>query len=131
MKLVGAYLSSAAVFLVMDIVWLGYVAAGLYREQMGPLLAQPINMPAAVAFYLLFILGVLIFAVQPALTEGGVMRALMLGALFGFFTYMTYDLTSLAVIRDYPLKLAIIDIAWGTTVTAIAAAVGTAVGSRL
>jgi uncharacterized membrane protein len=130
MKLISAYVASAVVFLVMDMVWLGYIAFGLYREQMGSLLAQPFNAAAAGAFYLLFLVGVMIFAVSPALNEGGVPRALMLGALFGFFTYMTYDLTSLAVIKDFPAKLAMIDIAWGTVVTALAAAAGTAVGSR-
>jgi uncharacterized membrane protein len=130
MKLISAYFSSALVFLIMDVVWLGYIAVGLYREQMGSLLAQPFNMIAAGAFYALFLVGVMIFAVHPALTEGGVGRAAMLGGLFGFFAYMTYDLTALAVIRDFPAKLAIIDIAWGTVVTAVAAAVGTAVGSR-
>ena len=130
MKLISAYLASAIVFLVMDMVWLGYFALGLYREQMGSLLAQPFNMAAAAAFYILFLVGVMIFAVQPALDDGGVPRALMLGALFGFFTYMTYDLTCLAVIRDFPTKLALIDIAWGTVVTAVAAAAGAAIGSK-
>jgi uncharacterized membrane protein len=130
MKLASAYFASAVVFLVMDVLWLGYIAVGLYRDQMGSLLAQPFNFAAAAAFYILFLVGVMIFAVQPALTEGGVPRALMLGALFGFFTYMTYDLTALAVIRDFPAKLALIDIAWGTVLTATAAAAGTAVASR-
>jgi uncharacterized membrane protein len=130
MKLISAYLASALVFLLMDMVWLGYAASGLYRAQMGQLLAPSVNLTAAAAFYILFLVGVMIFAIQPALSEGGVPRALMLGALFGFFTYMTYDLTGLAVIRDFPTKLALIDIAWGTVVTAIAAAAGTAVGSR-
>lgn len=130
MKLISAYFASALAFLVMDVLWLGYIAVGLYRDQMGPLLAQPFNFAAAAAFYVLFLVGVMIFAVQPALTEGGVPRALMLGALFGFFTYMTYDLTCLAVIRDFPAKLAFIDMAWGTFVTAVGAAVGTAVGAR-
>ncbi len=130
MKLISAYLASALVFLVMDMVWLGYAASGLYRVQMGQLLAPSVNLTAAAAFYILFLVGVMIFAIQPALSEGGVPRALILGALFGFFTYMTYDLTGLAVIRDFPAKLALIDIAWGTVLTATAAAAGTAVGSR-
>lgn len=130
MKLISAYFASAAVFLALDMAWLGLFAFGLYRSQMGPILAQPFNSVAAATFYILFVAGVMIFAVQPALNDGGVPRALMLGALFGFFTYMTYNLTGLAVIRDFPAKLALIDIAWGTVLTAIAAAAGTAVGSR-
>lgn len=130
MQLIIAYLASAVVFLVLDLVWLGLVASEYYRGQMGGLLAQPLNVTAAAAFYILFLVGVMIFAVQPALDQGGVPRALMLGALFGFFTYMTYDLTGLAVIRDYPVKLALVDIAWGTFLTAMAAAAGAAVGGR-
>lgn len=130
MKLLSAYLASALVFLALDMAWLGLVASNLYRTQMGSILAQPFNSIAAASFYVLFVAGVMIFAVQPALDQGGVPRALLLGALFGFFTYMTYNLTGLAVIRDFPAKLALIDIAWGTVLTAIAAAAGTAVGSR-
>ena len=130
MKWISAYLASAIVFLLMDMVWLGVVSKDLYREQMGTLLAQPFNIAAAVAFYALFVAGVVIFAVQPAVTDGSIARALMLGALFGFFTYMTYDLTALAVIKDFPAKLALIDIAWGSVVTAIAAAAGTAIALR-
>ncbi len=131
MKFISGYLTSAAVFLALDLLWLGVFANGLYRSQMGPILAQPFNSVAATAFYVLFVFGVMIFAVQPALASGGgVSRALWLGALFGFFTYMTYNLTGLAVIRDFPAKLAVIDIAWGTVLTAIAAAAGAAVGSR-
>lgn len=130
MRLITAYAAAAAVFLLMDLAWLGVIAKDLYRDQMGGLLAQPFNTTAAIAFYVLFVFGVMVFAVQPALAEGGVPRALWLGGLFGFFAYMTYDLTALAVIRDFPPKLAIIDIAWGTVLTAVAAAAGTAVGSR-
>ena len=130
MRLISAYLASAAAFLAMDMFWLGYIASSLYRDQMGQLMAPTFNIAAAAAFYVLFLVGVLIFAIQPALIDGGVPRALMLGALFGFFSYMTYDLTCLAVIRDFPAKLALIDIAWGTVLTATAAAVGTAVAER-
>lgn len=130
MKLIATYFATATVFLILDILWLGTIALGLYREQMGELLAQPFNMPAATAFYLLFVVGMMIFVILPAAASGGVPRALVMGALFGFFTYMTYDLTGLAVIRNFPAKLALIDIAWGTVVTAVASAAGTAVAMR-
>ena len=131
MRFVSAYITTAAVFLALDMAWLGIFANSFYRGQMGPILAQPFNSFAATAFYILFVLGALIFAVQPAISSGGgIPRALWLGALFGFFTYMTYNLTGLAVIREFPAKLALVDIAWGTVATTIAAAAGTAVGSR-
>jgi uncharacterized membrane protein len=130
MKLISAYITSAIVFLVLDLIWLGTIASSFYREQMGDLMAPQFNILAAVLFYALFLVGVMIFAVQPALTDGGVPRALMLGAMFGFFCYMTYDFTAAAVIRGYPMKLALVDTAWGTFLTACAAAAGTAVAQR-
>jgi uncharacterized membrane protein len=130
MRLISAYIASAIVFLVFDLIWLGTFASAFYREQMGDLMAPQFNVLAAALFYALFLVGVMIFAVQPALTEGGVPRALVLGALLGFFCYMTYDLTAAAVIRGYPMKLALVDIAWGTFLTASAAAAGTAVAQR-
>jgi uncharacterized membrane protein len=130
MKLIATYLATATVFLVLDILWLGTVALGFYREQMGELLAQPFNLTAATAFYLLFVIGVMIFVILPAAAAGGMSQALMMGALFGFFTYMTYDLTGLAVIRNFPAKLALVDIAWGTVLTALASAAGTYVAMK-
>jgi uncharacterized membrane protein len=130
MKLIATYLATAAFFLLLDMIWLGVIASGFYREQMGSLMADPFNIPAAVAFYLLFIVGVMIFVILPAAGSGGVSQALMMGALFGFFTYMTYDLTGVAVIRDFPAKLAFVDMAWGTVATALSAAVGTLVAQR-
>ncbi len=130
MQLIVGYLGAAATFLVLDLVWLGFVAYDLYRREMGNLIAPQFNMTAATAFYVLFIVGVVIFAIQPALAEGGLRRAVVLGALFGFFAYATYDLTCLAVIKAYPLKIALIDMAWGTLLTASAAGVGAAAASR-
>lgn len=123
MKLVVAYLAAAAAFLTLDFLWLGYVANSFYRSELGPLLAQNFNIPVALVFYALFLIGLIIFAVAPALESGGVMRALTLGALFGFFAYATYDMTNLATLRGFSWKVALVDMAWGTAISGISAAV--------
>ena len=125
MKLVVAYLAAAAVFLVLDLVWLGYVANGFYRSELGPLLADSINVPAAIAFYALFLAGLMVFAVAPALESGGVTRALQLGALYGFFAYATYDLTNLATMKGFSLQVALVDMAWGSALAGLCAAAAT------
>ncbi len=127
MKFAAAYLIFAVVFLIMDLVWLGYVARDFYREQLGALMTDNVNIGAAVAFYLLYVLGVMIFVVAPALEAGGWTKALMMGALFGFFAYATYDLTNLAVMKNFPATMAYVDMAWGAAVTGISAAVTVAI----
>ncbi len=122
MKFAAAYLIFAVVFLIMDLVWLGYIARDFYREQLGALMADNVNIGAALAFYLLYVLGVLIFVVAPALEAGGWTRALMMGAVFGLVAYATYDLTNLAVMKNFPATMAYVDMAWGAAVTGISAA---------
>jgi uncharacterized membrane protein len=112
------------VFFAVDMFWLGIVAKDFYRTQMGALLRTDFLWSAAILFYLLFLVGALYFAVLPAVHSGEWTRALMLGALFGFFTYMTYDLTNLATLKDWPLTLTIVDTLWGTTLSAIVATAG-------
>lgn len=131
MKFAAAYVIFAVVFLIMDLVWLGYVARDFYREQLGALMADNVNMGAALAFYLLYVLGVMIFVVAPALESGGWTRALMMGALFGFFAYATYDLTNLAVMKNFPATMAYVDMAWGAAVTGISAAATVALTSYI
>ena len=109
--------------LIIDALWLGVIAKSLYANAMGSLMSQNPNWWAAGAFYLLFPLGLLIFAVLPQ-ADNPVWKAALMGALFGFFAYSTYDLTNLAVIKDWPLGLTFIDMAWGTMVSGIAAGAG-------
>ncbi|MDX2309347.1 MAG: DUF2177 family protein [Hyphomicrobium sp.] len=130
-KYIIAYLATAAAMVVLDVIWLGYIAAALYKSEMGGILADPINVPAAVAFYALYVVGIVIFAVNPGLEGNSIGKAALMGAMFGFFCYATYDLTGLAVIRDFPWRLAMIDIAWGTILTSISAAAGTAAVMKL
>lgn len=115
----------------MDLIWLLGIAKNLYRNEMGDLMASEPKLMAGLAFYLLYALGVCIFVIAPALTRQSFIYALQYGALFGLFCYMTYDLTNLAVIRNFPAKLAFIDIGWGSLVTAASAGIAYWVGNRL
>jgi uncharacterized membrane protein len=123
MHLAIAYMLTAAVFFAVDLLWLGVVARGLYQRLLGDFLGD-VNWVAAISFYLLFIVGIFIFAILPAVDRESASRALLLGALFGFFTYATYDLTNLATLRDWPLAIVLIDIPWGMTLTAITSVAG-------
>ena len=119
------------VMLPLDIVWLSTVGTGFYRDQIGALLLdQPRLVPAA-AFYLLYGAGVVLFAVSPAVASGSALQAALWGALFGFFAYMTYDLSNLATLRGFTTAFALVDIAWGTVMTAVVAGVTVAVSKRL
>lgn len=129
--LIPLYLATVVVFFLIDLVWLGVVARGFYREQMGPLMADPINWPAAIVFYLLWVVGLVAFAVLPALDAGSWLRALLVGAAFGFITYATYDLTNLATLRDWPLTLTLVDLAWGTVLGGVVATVSYLVGRNV
>jgi len=115
-KLLLLYFLTAIVFFIIDIFWLGFAADSIYNKYLGHL-RGPTVWPAAIIFYLLFIAGILIFAVVPYLEEETYHMALLYGALFGFFTYMTYELTNLAVIKDWPVGIVFIDIAWGVVLT--------------
>ena len=108
------YLLTVPVFFVIDMIWLGIVARGFYKEQLQALLSPTVNWPAAFVFYGLYIAGILFFAVRPGLEAGSLGRACLYGALFGFITYATYDLTNLATLRDWPVLVTVVDITWGT-----------------
>jgi uncharacterized membrane protein len=125
------YLLTVPVFFAIDLLWLGVLARGFYRDNLAHLLSPVVNWPAAVVFYLFFIAGILYFAVLPALAEGSVQRALLNGALFGFFTYMTYDLTNLATLPSWPVKVVVVDILWGTVLCAAVAVSGFYIGRWL
>jgi uncharacterized membrane protein len=124
MRFAVAYFATLVAFVGVDLVWLGLIAKNFYRREMGELLAVPFNMPAAAAFYLLYPLGVVLFAIQPAFASSSWTTALLLGVALGAFAYGTYDLTSLATIRNWSAKLAVVDMAWGAVLTGVAAAVG-------
>ena len=112
------YLAFLVALVSIDLVWLLGIAKNVYHDEMGSLMALEPKLLAGLVFYVLYALGACIFVVIPALSKQSLSHALIYGALFGFFCYMTYDLTNLAVIRDFPTRLALIDIAWGSLVTA-------------
>ena len=119
-----AWAVTFVVLLVIDMIWLGVVAKGMYQEAMGDLMSPNPRLAFAAVFYLVYPIGLLLFAIMPGVEAQSVVRAAVLGALFGMFCYATYDLTNLAVIRNWPLALSFIDIAWGTVVSGVAAAAG-------
>ena len=112
------YLVALGVFMLIDFTWIGFVAKNFYREQIGYLLAPNVNWPAAIIFYLLFIVGLVVFVIAPAVESHSLMRALLYGAFFGLITYATYDLTNLATTRDWPLLVTFVDMAWGAILAA-------------
>lgn len=124
LKYFVAYVATATIFLVVDLVWLGFAAKTFYRATIGALLADEINITAAVTFYLLYIVGIVIFAISPALESGSWRTSLSMGALFGFFAYATYDMTNLATLRDWPVVVTAMDMAWGTFLTGLSATAG-------
>lgn len=131
MRWIAAYAASAVSFLALDALWLGVVAQKLYQREFGSMLLEKPNMGAAAAFYSLYLFGVVFFAVKPALEGGGWMRALLQGALFGLVAYATYDLTNLATLKGFPVRVVAPDLIWGMVVTAVAAVAGYAAASRL
>ncbi|HNS57012.1 MAG TPA: DUF2177 family protein [Smithellaceae bacterium] len=119
-----SYLLTAVIFFALDIVWLGFVAKNIYAKYLGHILKSQFNLVAGGIFYLIFIAGILIFAVYPAVNKNSFTTAVVLGALFGFFTYATYDLTNLATLKDWPLIISLVDIAWGSFLTGVVSASG-------
>ncbi|MFP4022812.1 MAG: DUF2177 family protein [Candidatus Paceibacterota bacterium] len=108
------FLIALLVFLAIDITWLGVIAKGMYAEELGSLMKKDVNWVAAFIFYAIFIAGLVFFVISPSVAGASLANALIVGAFFGFVTYSTYDLTNLAVLKDWPLKITVIDIIWGT-----------------
>jgi uncharacterized membrane protein len=122
-----AYVASAVVFLALDAVWLASMADRLYRPALGRLMLDRFALAPAAIFYALYMIGVVAFAIAPALEGGRWTTALGLGALLGLVSYGTYDLTNQATLRDWPWRVTLADLCWGTFATGIAAAIGCAV----
>lgn len=112
------YLIALPVFILIDIIWLGFVAKDFYAKQIGTLMKTDVNWIAAVIFYLIFIAGLVVFVINPAMEKGSWTQALLLGAFFGLVCYATYDLTNLAVAKDWPILVTIVDLMWGGFISA-------------
>jgi len=123
-KLFLGYGLTTIVFFLIDFIWLGTVAKSFYFKHIGDLLLQPFNVPAAVGFYLVYIIGIFIFAIMPSYEAGSAVKALFYGALFGFFAYATYDMTNLATLKGWSVIVVIVDIIWGTVLTGSVALAG-------
>ncbi len=123
MTYVTGYVAALLTFLLVDMAWLGTMAPRFYRPTLGDIAISGVNLPPAIVFYALYPVGLLIFATIPALKSGSISTAVVSGALFGFFTYASYDLTNHATLRNWTLQLTLIDVAWGTILAAITSAV--------
>ena len=125
LKYFAAYIITGIAFALIDSVWLRNAYTKLYLPEIGEMLMKGgFRLGPAIAFYLLYILGMMIFAVGPAMAAGRWQVALLQGAMFGFFCYMTYDLTNMATLKQWSLKVTILDMIWGTLLTGSASAVG-------
>jgi uncharacterized membrane protein len=125
------YALTFPVFLAVDLLWLGVVARGFYQVHLGPFLSPTVNWPAAFVFYLLYVVGILVFAVLPGLAKGSLTVAAGWGALFGLFTYATYELTNLATLKDWPLRVVVVDTLWGVVLCTVVAGAGFLIGRWL
>lgn len=124
LKFLPAYIATIIVMFVLDLIWLSQLAQPLYTAGIGHLMAAKPKLGYAAIFYLVFVFGLFWFAVRPNVQAKGVKASFVAGAFFGFFIYASYDLTNLALLKDWPLKLSLIDITWGTSLSGVCAAVG-------
>jgi uncharacterized membrane protein len=118
------YFATLFVFFAVDMVWLGVISRTFYKKHLGFLMAPDVNWYAALVFYFLFILGILVFVVLPGLKENALPVTLLKAALFGLITYATYDLTNLATVKDWPIIITIVDLVWGMVLTTIVSLAG-------
>ena len=108
------YLVAFVVFFAIDLVWLGVVAKNMYKEHLGFIMSPNVNWVAAIGFYMVFIAGLIFFALNPAIEKNSIVYAILVGGFFGFITYATYDMTNLATLKDWPVFITVVDIIWGT-----------------
>lgn len=118
MEVIKTYFIALGVFFIIDIIWLAVIAKDMYRKELGFIMSDQPNWAAAAVFYLIFIMGLVFFVINPALAKESWTYALLVGLFFGFITYGTYDLTNLATLKDWPLKITIIDLIWGSSLGA-------------
>mgnify|MGYP001003427859 CR=1 FL=1 len=119
MTFLRMYIIAFIIFLAIDAIWLGLVAPKFYKAQIGHLMSDKPNLVAALVFYLLFVVGIIYFVVNPAVEAQSISKVLVAGALFGFMTYATYDLTNLATLKDWPITVTIVDLVWGTSLSTL------------
>ncbi len=125
------YIATFVTMVLIDLLWLGVIAKPLYQQGIGHLMAEKPNITAAVLFYILYPMGIVMFAIAPDAASASWLKTFVTAALLGLFAYATYDLTNLATLKGWPASLAAVDMAWGSLVTAVSALVGKAVFDRL
>ncbi len=130
-KYIPIYIACLTAFLALDFIWLGAVAEPFYQRQLGALLKEEVVWPAAIAFYLMFITGLVVFCIAPSIRSRSPIRAGMLGGFYGFITYATYELTNLALISKWPAALVPVDIAWGVVLCTLVSLIGYGTGRKL
>lgn len=119
------------VFFAIDMVWLGLISKNFYAKHIGALLKPDVNWVAAILFYLLFIAGLVVFVIMPAFEKQSWMHALLFGALFGLVCYATYDLTNLAVAKDWPVIVTVVDLVWGAVLGGVVSCVTYVMGKKI
>ncbi len=127
----GIWAIAAFIMIAIDMVWLTWLGRGFYMQEIGGILLDTPNLPAALAFYILYSVGVVVIIIAPALEAQSVLRALIYGVIFGLVAYGTYDLTNLAVMKGFTTKIALIDMAWGGLITGFTSAVTVKIASSL
>jgi uncharacterized membrane protein len=130
-QMLEMYALTLAIFFIIDMVWLGVVAKGFYRKHLGAMLSPKVNWAAAILFYLVFIVGLLVFVIGPALAAGAPLWAFLFGALFGLISYATYDLSNLATLKDWPMIVTVVDLVWGSVLGGAVSGLAAFLGQKL
>ncbi len=131
LKYLYLYLITFGIFLIVDLIWLNFIAKNLYQKEIGTLLLKNPNIVPAILFYALFIVALLILVLVPSIQSYTLTKTLLIGAVFGFITYATYDLTNLATLQGWSLKMTIVDLIWGTSVSTLVTFLGYIIGSKI
>ncbi|APV44791.1 putative membrane protein [Dehalogenimonas formicexedens] len=130
-KLALVYVITLIVFLGIDALWLGVISKNFYRTHLGGLLRDSFNMAPAILFYLLYVIGLMVFVIVPAVNNSSIAQAVGLGILFGLVAYATYDLSNFATLKNWPLTIVVSDLGWGMFISGIVSVVGYLVGNAL
>ena len=126
-RTIAAYLTTMVVMMMLDSLWIGFIAASMYENGIGHLMAKEPNLIAAIIFYIIFIASLMVFAITP---NGDIKKAMRAAAIYGFFTYSTYEFTNMATLINWPVGMAVIDIVWGITISTISAVAGKTVWNK-
>ena len=129
MPVLPVFAGMVVAFLALDLLWLGVVARGFYAHHLGHLMAEDVRWGAALLFYTIYLLGALVFVVEPGLARDSLEWTLGRGAFLGLFAYATFDLTCLALFRDFPIRVVVVDLIWGMVLTAAVCAAGFGIGT--